>query len=172
MQIAVLFPLKDIKRSSECSDKADRGTREGAVFESALPFSAFSRITALSLSAIFPYSVALRLSSFLPHGPFIPDLLFCSLYDTELSARNTKQNWDRFSTPHRSLCPLARVHCAAHPFCTSGLCPHISSVSMFPLCKLWNTHIWTHWPGSINFTTITIPIKQDVCERHCTFMQN
>lgn len=73
--------------------------------------AALACIIAHSLSATLPYSVTLRLFSFLPHSPFILDLLswwwWVSLYDMELSVRNTKQNWDRFSTLHRSLWRIA-----------------------------------------------------------------
>lgn len=67
-----------------------------------------------SLSATLPYSVTLCLFSFLPHSPFILDLLswwlwwwWVSLYDTELSVRNTMQSWNRFSTLPRLLWRIA-----------------------------------------------------------------
>lgn len=95
--------------------------------------AALACIITHSLSATLPCSVTLCLFSFLPHSPFILDLLswwrwwrrwWVSLYDTERSVRNTKQNWDRFSTLHRSLwriAPFCQVHCAAHSSCTSSL---------------------------------------------------
>lgn len=83
----------------------------GADLESAL---LTLHLHALSLIQCLPPSLILSLSvsfSFLPHSPFILDLLswwwWVSLHDTELSVRNTKQNWDRFSTLHRSLRRIA-----------------------------------------------------------------
>lgn len=73
--------------------------------------AALAGIITHSLPATLPHSFTLCLLSFLPHSPFILDLLswwrqrwwWVSLHDTELGVRNTIQNWDRFSTLHRSL---------------------------------------------------------------------
>lgn len=90
----------------------DQGTQAGAVLELILLTLHFACIITHSLSGTLLYSVTLHLFSFLPHFPFILDLLYwwwwwVPLYNTKLSVRNTKQNWDRFFTLHRSLWRIA-----------------------------------------------------------------
>lgn len=86
------------------------GLMEGHSLADDLARAALAGIITHSLSATQPHSFTLCLLSFLPHSPFILDLLswwrqrwwWVSLHDTELGVSNTIQNWDRFSTLHRS----------------------------------------------------------------------
>lgn len=129
---------------AEWGGQADQGTEAGGRLRVDPACTALAFIITHSLSATFPYSVTLCLFSILLRSPFILDLLswlwWVSLYDMELSVRNTKQNWDRFSTLHRSLwriAPFCQVHCATRSFC----CPNL-------LCVFDGT-LWAHTSAQI-----------------------
>lgn len=137
----------------EGSGLADQGTRGVAVLKSLL---LMLHLHALSLIHCLPHSLILSLclSSFLLHSPFILDLLswrwWVSPYDMELSVRNTKPSWDRFSTLHRSLWRTAPFLKSTVLFAQSAsrvrlvplLKPHVlSSVSIFSILGHIKTHV-------------------------------